>query len=131
MAKAINWPQEFRDEVLAEDCDTLRCALRLGRLYYDNHYWVEGEVVDIRVEHLKVRKGTVQAPLKLCPIQDLSDTDRRGLKQRLGTQKDIIDFLTQTYQQPVEPTTEVTVVYYKNLPVVPEEMETPDDIRPA
>ena len=64
MAKAINWPTQFRDEVLGEDTDTLRCALRLGTLYYDNQYWVPDAVVDIRVNHLKIRKAKIAGDLK-------------------------------------------------------------------
>ena len=30
MAKAINWPAAFRDEVIGEDCSGERIALRLG-----------------------------------------------------------------------------------------------------
>lgn len=130
MAKAINWPQAYRTEVLAEDCDTERCAFRLGNLYYDNCYWVDGEVVDIRVNHLKVRKALVVGDLKQCPVGQLGAREWNAQKSDLKSVSAVLAFLSRTYDQPVDENTLVTVVYYKNMPVVPEEMEEPDDIRP-
>lgn len=127
MAKAINWPQQFRDEVIAEDTEQARCALRLGKLYFENRYWVPDEVVDIRVNHRCIRKGIVVGDLRQCAIRDLSDEDLRCQKKTLQTQAAIIQFLAETYSQPVDENTLVTIVTYKNLPVVPEEMDVQDD----
>jgi hypothetical protein len=130
MAKAINWPAAYRNEILGEDTDTLRCAVRLGTLYYDNRFWADGEVVDIRVNHLKVRKGIVHGDLKACPIQDLTPAELAALKSDLKTPEALATFLATTYNQPVDLQTVVTLVFYRNLPVVPEEIETPEDARP-
>lgn len=124
MAKAINWPQAFRDEILAEDCETMRCALRIGTLYYEGRYWVENEIVDIRANQLKLRKGVVYGDLKLCKLQDLQPDEYTMLKATLQTPQALMAHLQQTYDQPVDKNTLVTVVYYKNLPVIPEEIET-------
>lgn len=127
MAKAINWPQQFRDEVIAEDTEQLRCAFRLGKLYYENRYWVPDEVVDIRVNHRCIRKAKVVGDLRQCPIRDLAPSDLNCQKKTLQTQAAIIQFLSETYSQPVDENTWVTIVSYKNFPVVPEEMDVQDD----
>jgi len=127
MAKAINWPAEFRDEVMGEDTEALRCAVRLGTLYYNDRYWAPDEVVDIRVGHLKIRKGQVVGDLKACALKDLSAEDLACQKRSLRTIPELVAFLARTYQQPVTPETVVTVVYYRNLPLVPEEVEVQDD----
>lgn len=127
MAKAINWPRQFRDEVIAEDCETERCAFRLGNLYYENRYWVPDEVVDIRVDHKKIRKAVVVGDLRQCALRDLSPEDLRRVKNALQTKEALMRFLSETYNQPVDENTLVTIVTYKNRPIVPEEMETQDD----
>lgn len=127
MTKAINWPLPFRQEVIEEPDNTLYCAFRLGRLYYDNHYWVDGEEVDIRVNHKIIRKAVVVGQLKCCPIRELTPEDYAAQKKSLQTMEAVIEFLAQTYQQPVTPDTEVTVVYYQNKPVNPDLMEVEDD----
>lgn len=127
MAKAINWPQQFRDEVIDEDSQSERIALRLGDLYYQNRYWVPDEVVDIRVNHKKIRKAVVMGDLRQCAIRDLTEDDLKRLKQSLQSREAIIHFLSETYNQPVNEQTLVTVVTYRNQPLVPEEMEVQDD----
>ncbi len=127
MAKAINWPLAFRDEVLAEDTEQTYCAFRLGRLYYDNSYWVPGEIVDIRVNHLKVRKAEVIGSLLCAPLRDLPPDVWARQKSSLQTLSAMMAFLSATYRQPVDEQTEVTVVTYRNHPVIPEELETQDD----
>ncbi len=127
MAKAINWPQQFRDEVIAEDTEQLRCAFRLGKLYYENQYWVPDEVVDIRVNHRCLRKGKVVGELRQCAIRELSPSDLFMQKQSLQTHAAIIQFLSETYSQPVDENSLVTIVTYQNLPLVPEEMDVQDD----
>lgn len=123
MAKAINWPIQFRDEVLAEDCEQQRIALRLGQLYYENRYWVPDEIVDIRVDHKKIRQGRVLTELRQCPISEMSEEDFRRLKRSLQSPQAVVEFLATTYNQSVDFNTPVTMVTYQNLPVIPEEIE--------
>lgn len=125
MGKAIHWPQVFRDEVLSEDTEAKRGAIRLGRLYFDNQYWVNGEAILIRVNHLIVRPAIVVDELKCCKIEDLTPQDYEALKSSLRNQEALMTFLAQNYNQPVNPQTEITVVYYKNLPIDPELLEEP------
>ncbi len=127
MAKAINWPLTFRDEVINEDSDRLHCACRLGSLYYEHRYWVPDEVVDIRVNHRKIRKATVVGDLRQSPIRELAESDWAGLKSSLRTPAALIRFLSKTYNQPVTEETLVTIVSYRNHPVIPEDMEQQDD----
>lgn len=127
MAKAINWPSQFRDEVINEPEEGVRTAFRLGRLYYDNRYWVDGEEIDIRVNHKVIRKAVIVGDLKCSPIKELHETDLAAQKQALRTRDAVIQFLSQTYNQPVTPETEVTIVYYQNNPIDPEILEIEDD----
>lgn len=123
MAKAINWPASFREDVLSEDGDALHTAFRLGRLYFENQFWVPEEVVDIRVNHRRVRKGVVRGELKLCPLGEVAAEDLARHKRPVQSVEALIRYLGETYQQTVTVNTEVTVVTYQNLPVVPEEIE--------
>jgi hypothetical protein len=123
MAKAINWPLAFRDEILAEDAESLRIALRLGTLYYENRYWVPDEVVDIRVNHLKVRQAVIIGDLRQCAIGALNAQDYAQLKSTLHSRDNVLSFLAANYEKPVDNDTLVTVVTYRNLPVVAEEIE--------
>jgi hypothetical protein len=127
MAKAINWPLLFREEVLAEDSESERLALRLGDLYYHNRYWVPDEEVDIRVNHKKIRKAMITRELRQCPLKDLQVDDLQRLKASLRTLDGLIQFLSQTYNRSVLPSSLVTVVTYRNCPVIPEEVEMDDD----
>lgn len=127
MAKAINWAAQFRDEILQENCETEYCAFRVGTLYFENQFWVPEEVVDIRVDHLKVRKGIVTREVKACLIKDLSAEDLQAQKKSLQTLDDIVSFLSVNYNQQITKDTTVTVVYYKNLPLNEEEMEAKDN----
>jgi hypothetical protein len=127
VVKAINWPAQFRDEVIGESEEGLRAAFRLGRLYYDNRYWVEGEEVYVRVGHKIIRKAVITGDLKCCPIKSLDAEDYAAQKQSLKSTADVVRFLAETYDQPVTQDTEITIVYYKNLPLDPEIMEIQDD----
>jgi hypothetical protein len=127
VSKAINWPGQYRDEVIGESEEALCSAFRLGRLYYDNRYWVDGEEVDIRVNHKIIRKAVVVGELKCCPIRELSAEDYAGQKNGLKTAEAVVSFLAENYNQPVTPETEITVVYYKNKPIDPDHMEVQDD----
>lgn len=127
MAKAIHWPDSFRETVLSEGEEALYCAVRLGRLYFDNRFWVDQEEVDIRVNHLKIRRGVVQGELLCMTIDELPEMVLQRLKPGLQTKDELIPYLKETYPAGGEVTlqTVVTVVTYKNLPVVAEEIETP------
>ncbi|MDX2085829.1 MAG: hypothetical protein SFZ03_10635 [Candidatus Melainabacteria bacterium] len=127
MAKAINWPLPFRDEILKEDCLTERIALRLGTLYFDHQFWVPGEVVDIRVNHLKVRKAIVVQPVRKTTPAQLTPEDFKRLKTGLTDTEAVVHYLRKNYNQPVDEQTPLSVVAYKNLPVVPDEIEVADD----
>lgn len=127
MAKAINWPQKFRDDVIREETDELQCAFRLGSLYFDNHYWSDGEEILIRVNHKVIRKAKVVGDMKKCALKDLDARDLEMHKPGVKTVDEVIQYLAQTYKQEVDPETVITVVYYKNLPIDPEIMEVEDD----
>jgi hypothetical protein len=127
MAKAINWPLQFREQVLTEDCLQEQAALRIGTLYYDHQYWVPGEVVDIRVNHLKIRKGIVLRDVTKTTPAQLTEEDFKRLKPGLDSSEQVIDYLKKNYNQPVNEQTELSMVFYKNLPVIPDEVEEADD----
>jgi hypothetical protein len=65
--------------------------------------------------------------LRQCAIKDLSDEDLQRQKQPLRSREALMRFLSENYQQPVDADTLVTVVTYRNHPIVPEEMEAQDD----
>ena len=115
--KSINWPQEFFEEIVSEDSDQPKIAIRLGDLYFDNGYYVSGDVVDIRVDHKIARKGQIISEMRLIKIKDLSQDDFRQHKISLQNKLDLISHLTQRYSQAVDENTEITVITYKNLPV--------------
>jgi hypothetical protein len=124
MAKAINWPQSLRQAVLDEDTHTLYSALRLGTLYYDNRFWVPDEVVDIRVNHLRVRQGVVVGDLACMSLETLSSATYAQLKPGMQSLPEVLLFLQTHYpEQPVTPQTLVTLVTYKNLPLCSENMD--------
>lgn len=117
MAKAINWPKQFREAILAEDSQSVFCAIRLGELYYEGQYWVSGEEIDIRCNHLKIRRAVIVDDLKLCRIQELLVEDLTKFRAGIDTVPLVVQYLADTYNQPVNENTVVTVVYYKNLPM--------------
>jgi len=84
MGKAINWPEQFYDEVISENSDDVRIALRLGSLYYNNNYYEPNEVVDIRVNHKIVRRGVIVDNMKLMPIRDLDEDLLKKYKKELN-----------------------------------------------
>jgi|GEM_PF-1332315 len=127
MAKAINWPLSFREEVIQEDTDSVHLALRLGDLYYQNRYWVEGEVIDIRVNHKVIRKGVIVGDMRQIPLQDLSEAEFKLLKSSLKNVAAVESFLSQTYQTTITKATPVTLVMYRNLAINEDEMEAEDD----
>jgi hypothetical protein len=136
MAKAINWPGQYRDILLNEpdfnpSAAGVYCALRLGTQYFEHQYWVDGEVVDIRVNHLRVRKGTVVGGVEQYPLSDLPAKVYDALKPNLKTPEQVQAFLSQTYDQPVTMQTPISVVFYTLHPVIPEEMESEEDVRPT
>lgn len=117
MGKAINWSEEFYSEVINEDCETCKIALRPGTLYYDNGYYVKNEIVDIRVNHKFIRKAEIIENMKILKIKDLSNEFLLFYKKDLRRKPDIIDFLANYYKKPVNMDTIVTIITYKNLPV--------------
>jgi hypothetical protein len=125
MAKAINWPQEFYDEIMAEDMTSPRIALRIGSLYFDNFYYNPNEIVDIRVNHKVVRQAQILGEMKLLKIKDISDEDISRYKKSISTKSAVESFLSKNYNQDVNQETEVTLVTYKNL-----EITTPEDDDP-
>ena len=130
MAKAINWPLAFREEVLTEDCEHERVALRLGDLYYQNHYWTPNEVVDIRVNHKKIRQAVIVGELRQCPLGSLGSEEFRRQKRSLQSVEAIRRFLAENYGHPLDALddqTPVTIVTYKNRPINPDEVEVDDD----
>jgi hypothetical protein len=125
MAKAINWSKEFYDEVISEDMDSPRIAVRLGSIYYDNGYYTDKEVVDIRVDHKVVRKGVIAGDVKLMKIKDLSDEDLVKYKKSMENKSNLINFLSKNYNQQVNEDSEITLITYKNLDIVPSEDDDP------
>jgi len=116
MAKAINWSQEFYDEVMTEDSEYPKTALRLGSIYFDNGYYVKGEIVDVRVEGKVVRNAQIIGDMELYKIKALPEDVISCYKSSLQEREKIIKFLSSNYNQPVDEETPVTVVTYRNLP---------------
>lgn len=125
MAKAINWPEKFYDEIMAEDIDKPKIAIRIGSLYFDNGYYVNGEIVDIRVNHKIVRKGQIVEEMRITKIKDLSQNDIEMYKSTLQRKSDIIGFLSANYNQHIDEENIVTVITYKNFAI--KEGETHED----
>ncbi len=119
MAKAINWPQEFYDEVVSEDMDSLRIALRPGSIYFDNGYFTDNEVIDIRINHKIARKGLIFGDMQLLKIKELLDEDLAKYKKSLQDKASVISFLSKNYNQQINEESSVTLITYKNLEAVP------------
>ncbi len=115
MAKAVNWSEEFYDEVMNEDSDLPKIALRIGTLYYDNGYFVPDEIVDIRVNHKAVRKARIEGDMYICKIKDLGSETLSMYKKRLQTAQNAAEFLKNNYQQDINEESVVTVITYVNL----------------
>lgn len=126
MSKAINWPSQFLDEVINEKTNEIKVAFRLGNLYYDHHYYVEDEVVDIRVNHKVIRQGQIIGNMRLCKIKELSQDDFAKQKSTLKSVDDVVHYLADTYNEEVGNSTVITVIYYKNLEL-PQEIGTNSD----
>lgn len=122
MAKAINWPKEFYNEIINEDSANPKIALRLDSLYYDTEYYTEGEIVDIRVDHKIVRKGQIIGQLKASKISELDQNILHMYKNSLKSKESIINFLSSNYNKPVNEETVVTVITYLNLPNIKDEI---------
>jgi len=127
MTKSINWPGPFREAILNEPTGTVYAACRPGRLYFDNQYWCEGETVYIRANHKVLRPGKIARPMACLPISALSAEDLAALKPGIQAPEALASFLSETYNQPITPQTEVSVVYYANLDVDPELLQHEDD----
>jgi hypothetical protein len=127
VSKAINWPENFRDAIIQEEAETLQIAVRLGRLYFDNHYWVSGDIVYIRAGHKIVREAQIVGDLRCMRLGELQASDFAMLKHPINHSQGLQQFLSETYAKPVSPETEVTLVTYQNRPFDPELLETLDD----
>lgn len=121
MSKAINWPEEFYNEILNENIDEPKIALRLGSLYFDNGYYTDGDIVDIRVNHKIVREAKIIGDMKLMKLKDLSPDLLSMNKKRLNQKNEIINFLEKTYNKPVNEETNITVITYSHLPLKEDE----------
>lgn len=126
MAKAINWPAPFRDEVLGENTEQLCCALRAGTLYFEGRFWAPNEEVDVRCGHLRVRRGTVVGDLELVKLADLKPCHYSALKQGLDNKEAVQRFFKTHYDTELSEDSELTIVFYKNLAIDPEQMDAPD-----
>ena len=129
MAKAINWPIEFYEEVISEDMDSQKTAARLGSLYFDNGYYTNKEIIDIRVNHKVARKAVIDGEMHLLKIKDISDSDMLKFKKGMQSKSDLINFLIKNYskyyKEPINEETKVTLITYKNLDIVPFEHDDP------
>lgn len=117
MPKAINWAESFYDEVLSEDCESDKLAIRPGSLYFDNSYYVVGDTVDIRVNGNIIRRGIITKNMELCKIQNLSEDILSGCKSTLRQKADVISFIREYYKQEADNNSKVTLIFYKNLPI--------------
>lgn len=117
MAKAINWPISFYDEIISEDTDSFFVALRPGSLYSDTKYYHKGDVVDVRVNHKIVRKAVIAKNLITAKIKDLDHTVLDYFKKGYQSKNKIADFLKTNYNKPIDESSTVTVITYYNLPV--------------
>ncbi|MFH0702726.1 MAG: hypothetical protein V2B14_04210 [bacterium] len=115
MAKAINWAEEFYDEIMKDDFDNAKTAIRLGSLYFDNAYYTDNEIIDIRVNHKIVRKAQIIGEMKLAKIKELLEDTLSIYKNILGEKCNIVNFLAKYYNEPVDDETLVTIINYKNL----------------
>ncbi len=115
MSKAINWPAKFYDEVTKEDVNVEKIALRLGSLYFDNDYYQEGEIVNIRVDSKIVRDAVISTKMQLMKIKDLTEDLLFKNKKDLQAKSKVVSFLSKNYKESVDDDTEVTVIFYKNL----------------
>ncbi|MDH4380237.1 MAG: hypothetical protein QE263_10085 [Vampirovibrionales bacterium] len=127
MAKAINWPEAFREAILAETPEQLCVAFRLGTLYSEGAYWQDEDLVDIRCNHLKVRRGQIVGSMSIIAIGQLTHDVLKYQKPSLQTIEAIKAFFNIYYQTAVTDETLLSVAYYRNAPLDEAYMErTPD-----
>ena len=126
MAKAINWPFKYYEEITMESVNSPKIALRPGCLYYDNNYYRDGDKVDIRVQHRVVRPAVIQGKMKLKRIKDLTQEEIKACKSDLNNIPAIILFLNENYELSLDENSEVTVITYRNLMII--NSENIDDI---
>lgn len=123
MAKAINWPQEFKNEVINEAEDSIKIAIRPGRLYHDTKYYHKGEIVHIRIDNTIIRTAVIQEEMKVCKIKDISKVDLNLLKNSLQSTESIKNFLSKRYNICIDENTEVTIITYRNLGLTDEALQ--------
>ena len=116
MPKAVNWPESFYNEVLAEESSKEFIALRPGSLYFDNAYYQKGDIVDIRVNGNIVRRGLISDEMQLLKISGMSEELLSKGKTALQQKADVISFLKEYYQHEAVSESIITIIFYKNLP---------------
>lgn len=117
MPKAINWPIQFLDNVQNGQEQQSKIALRIGSLYYDNEYYCENEIIDIRVDHKIIRPGLINGKMELKAIKDLTQEDIQLYMEPLDSHEKIADFLGKNYNKDVSLETIVTIIPYENLAI--------------
>lgn len=115
MAKAINWPKEYYEEILNEDFDTVKIAIRPDTLYYDTNYYTLGEVVDLRVDHRVLRKAVIADEMMSFRINEIPDELLKSVKKNIVHQSDVINFLKTYYNRDFDENSLVTLISYRNL----------------
>lgn len=121
MSKAINWPEKYAEEILKENKNEIKIAIRLGTLYDENEYYKQDDIVDIRTGDKILRKAQIACPTKTTKIKNIATSDLYRLKGDLHSNDSIVKFLTDTYNKKVDEETTVTIITYKNLDIVEEE----------
>lgn len=121
MSKAINWPEKYKEEILNENKNEIKIALRLGTLYDENEYYKQDDIVDIRTGDTILRKAQIACPTKTTKIRNIATSDLYRLKEDLHSNESIVKFLSDTYNKVVDEDTTVTIITYKNLDIVKEE----------
>ena len=127
MAKAIHWPEAFREAILTESTEQLCVAFRLGTVYADGQYWQAGDEVDIRCNHLKLRRGTVTINTTTIAVGQLNHDILQYQKPSLQSKEAVVSFFETYYQTLVTDETILSVVYYRNAPLDEAYMEVIPD----
>ncbi|MFN8615309.1 MAG: hypothetical protein U0003_05305 [Vampirovibrionales bacterium] len=130
MPKAIHWPAPFRKIIENEDCETLFVAFRLGDFYYQGRYWQPHEVVDVRCNHRRVRQAVVVGDMTCTTVAQLTPEQWAQQKPGLRDLAGLTAFFETHYQTAITPSTVLSVVTYRNLPLSPETMD-PDEDTPS
>lgn len=125
MPKAINWPAQFKQQLLDDSEGERRMALRPKAIYFEHRYWTDGDIVDLRANGEVLRSARIVGEMKCCPINALLLDDLAAFLPGVMTMDALCDYLQVTYPEchaaePISPETLVSVVYYENLPLLVE-----------